>query len=207
LKAFKSRLEAKGGSLVYQDAHVPNETDYRPYIAKIGATQGMDVLFVASFGPEVAAYLKQAYEQGVRVPILAYTTFYQPKVLEIAGPAANGVCFSAPEFDPASNAPTAVELRGKLLEKYGQKELNYYVASHYDAAMLVFHAINDGARDGDGVRNYLAKLHTYEGKSGIITFLTNGASSMPLAMFTVIDGKFSRILTEPAATQQVGQGD
>lgn len=202
--AFKARLQSLGSSLVYEDAHRPGENDFRPYLPKIAGRQELDALFIASFGPEAAAFVKQAREQGVHTPLLAYTTFYSPKVLEIAGSAANGVCFSAPMFDPASSQPSVDELRGKIEHKYGHREVNYYHAVHYDATMIVLHAIAAGARDGEAVRSYLAMLKEYDGKSGHITFGPNGSADVPLRMYTVINGAFvplNDISSQPAPSK------
>ena len=100
--AFKMQFEALGGKIVFADSHNPNEGDYRPFIAKVKSAPQMDVLFIASYGPEVAKYLQQAFELGASRPVLAYTTFYSPKVLEIAGKAAEGVCFSTKSRHPCS---------------------------------------------------------------------------------------------------------
>jgi branched-chain amino acid transport system substrate-binding protein len=187
---FKQQFVAKGGALVYEDAHQPNEADFRSFINKISSIPDMDVLFVASFGPEVATYLKQANELGVKKQVISHTTFYSPKVLEIAGPSANGVLFSAPAFDATSNDPNAADLRNKVLAKYGQKEINYYVASHYDAMMLLLTAISKGNRDGESLRRYLSTLNSYQGKSGEIKFGPNGTCTIPLKIYTVVDGNF-----------------
>lgn len=187
---FKARFEALGGKIVFDDSHNPNEADYRPFVAKVKAVSQMDVLFVASYGPEVAKYLQQAFELDASRPVLAYTTFYSPKVLEIAGNAAEGVCFSAPVFDASSEQTKAVELREKLFHRYGSKESNYYVASHYDAMMLLLEQVRAGARDGPELRARLALVKSYDGLSGKITFNQNGGSTLPLKMYTVKGGIF-----------------
>jgi len=191
LDAFRKRLTELGGKIVFEDSQMPNEQDFKPYLTKIKSQAKMDILFVASFGPEVATYLKQASELGVKIPVLAYTTFNSPKVLEIAGAAANGVCYSAPAFDATSDDPAAKDIRAKLLTKYGQTESNYYIAAHYDAMMLLLSGISKGYRDSESLKTYLASLKTYQGKSGTITFLKNGAATIPLRMYTVKEGKFA----------------
>lgn len=188
--AFKARLQSLGASLVYEDAHQPGENNFRPFLPKIAARKDLDALFIASFGPEAATFVKQARAQGVYTQLLAYTTFYSPKVLELAGPAANGVFFSAPGFDPASDKPSVIELRDKIAKKYNHSEVNYYHAVHYDATMLVLRAIAAGARDGEAVRSYLAEQKEYNGKSGKIVFGKNGSAEVSLRMYTISDGKF-----------------
>lgn len=188
-EVFRSRFQELGGRIVYEDAHAPEETDYHPYITAIANTKEMDVLFIPSFGPEVATYLKQASELGVRVQAITYTTFNSPKSLEIAGQAAEGILFSAPVFESETDSAVSKELREKVASRYGQQEINYYIASHYDAMMLLLTAISKGHKDGSAIRDYLAELPSYQGKSGIITFGRNGSANMPLRIYTVAGGR------------------
>jgi branched-chain amino acid transport system substrate-binding protein len=192
-ETFKTKFETLGGKIVFTDSHNPNEGDFRPFIAKTRSVPQMGVLFMASYGPEVAKYLQQALEQGASRRLLAYTTFYSPKVLEIAGNAAEGVCFSAPAFDALSDQPKAVELRDKITKHYGSKESNYYIASHYDAMMLLLEQIRAGSHDATAIRNRLANTKSYEGLSGTINFDKNGGCTLPLKMYHVENGKFTAL--------------
>jgi branched-chain amino acid transport system substrate-binding protein len=189
-RVFSERFRELGGKIVYEEPHPRDETDYRSYIAKIKSVESMDILFVASWGNDVAYYVKQATEQGVKKTVLAYETFYTPKVLEIAGNAAEGVFFSAPAFDEHS---TQLEsLRAKLNERYGHEELNYHVAGHYDAMMIILTAISKGDRTGDDIRKTICSMKTFKGITGDIVFDDKGGASIPLAIYTVKDGKFIR---------------
>lgn len=190
LQTFSKRCETNGVKVVFTDNHQPGETDFRAYVTKVSAVKDMDVLFMASFGPEVATYMKQAAELGLRTPVIGYTTCFSQKVVEIGGGAVEGLVFSAPAFDSASEQPVAKLLRDKIKAKYGKTESNYYVASHYDAMMIVLKGIAQGARSGDSLRAYVAGLKEYDGLSGRIQFLKNGASTIPMAVYRVSNGRF-----------------
>lgn len=187
---FAKRFRELGGNIVYEDNHEPNATDYRSNIAKIKVVKDMDVLFVASWGPDVAYYLKQAKELGVNTQVLAYETFYTPKVLEIAGSAADGVIFSAPEFNAKKDEPTMNQFKEKLRKKYNHEEVNYHIAGHYDAMMLLVNAVSKGNSTGDSIKNYLQNLNEYSGITGNIKFEDNGGASIPLTVYTVENTKF-----------------
>jgi len=189
MEVFEKRFRALGGTILYEDAHLPNETDFRPYITKLAHNNQVDILFMPSVGPEVATYLKQARQLGEQTQVLTYTPFHSPKNLEIAGAAANGVLFSGPVFDADSNGEIQ-DLRAKIAAKYGQEEINYYIASHYDAMMLLLTAISHGNRTGPAIKDYIARLKTYNGKSGLITFGPYGTATLPLRIYTVTEGKF-----------------
>ncbi len=189
--AFKRRLEELGGKVVFEDAHTPNTTDFRPYLDRLARGPSIDVVFVASFGPEVAAFVRQVAERNMALNVIAYTTFNSPKVLEIAGDAAEGVEFSAPAFDAASNEPIVATLREAVRDRFNQSEVNYYIASHYDAAMLLFRAIGDGSTTGEQIRRHIASLKAFNGISGHIKFIDKGASTIPFRMYTVRNGQFA----------------
>lgn len=191
--AFSERVAQLGATVSLDLSHNPNEQDFRPLVRRISSTPELEVVFMASFGLEVAAFLKQAREQGVRTPLITYATFYQPKVLEVAGDAAEGVLFSAPAFDPEGSDPAVLALRKRMKERYGQDDLNYYVVSHYDAMMLMLTAIASGAQDGKDMRTFLANLQSYDGLSGTITFDAHGAGAVPLVLYRVTEGRFVRV--------------
>ena len=187
---FSKRFSELGGNIVFVDTHEPNATDYRTNIAKIKNVKSMDVIFVASWGTDVAYYLRQATELGVHTQVLAYETFYTPKVLEIAGSSANGVIFSAPEFNAWIDEPRLKEFREKVMKKHDQKEINYHIAGHYDAMMLVIKAVANGNYTGEAIKNYLKNIKEYNGITGSIKFDENGGANIPLTIYTVRDGKF-----------------
>jgi len=187
---FARSFAKLGGKIVYDEPHLPDERDFRTYIAKISAVKEMDVLFMASFGPEVALYLRQAKELGVSKQVLSYTPFYSPKVLEIGGTAVNGVFFTVPNFDPNSNEPIIEELKRKVFEKYQKNEVNYYIASHYDAMSLLIDAIKHGNNSSDAIRQHIRKIPSFTGITGNIEFDNNGAAYVPMKIFTVQEQKF-----------------
>lgn len=189
MEVFDRHFRALGGTIVYEDAHPPNETDFRPYITNLAHNNQIDILFMPSVGPEVATFLKQARELGEQAQVLTYTPFHSPKNLEIAGAAANGILFSGPAFDTSSSEEIK-DLSAKIAAKYGQQEINYYIASHYDAMMLLIIAISHGNKTGPAIKDYIANLKTYNGKSGIVTFGPYGTATLPLRIYTVTEGKF-----------------
>jgi branched-chain amino acid transport system substrate-binding protein len=192
-KYFSERFMELGGNILYVEGHTPNTTDFRPYITKIRNFDLMDIIFVASWGPEVATYAKQAKELGVQKQIITYETFNSPKVIEIAGETANGVIFCAPKFDENSEEPLIMQFKEKVYKKYNQNEVNYYIAAHYDAMMLLIDAIDKGNFAGEEIRNYISVLEEYYGITGKMNFNEYGAVSMDLGIYTVKDKNFVSI--------------
>ena len=59
--------------------------------------------------------------------------------------------------------------------------------------MILIAAISNGNKTGDQIRNYVANLKTYKGKTGLITFDKNGLGSVPLNAYVVKNGSFEKI--------------
>ena len=82
------------------------------------------------------------------------------------------------------------DFKEKVMRKYNQEEVNYHIAGHYDAMMLVLDAISKGNRTGETIRNYLMGLKSFQGVTGEIRFDNNGGAQLPLRLFTVRNDKF-----------------
>jgi branched-chain amino acid transport system substrate-binding protein len=189
--SFVKKFQDLGGRILDIQGHQPNVVSFQSIITKISKVSA-DIIFVASWGPEVALFAKQSKELGLKKQIITYETFNSPKVLEIAGNSAEGVIFCSPQFNENSNDIRISELREKVLQKYNQVEVNYYIAAHYDAFMLIMSAIAEGNKKGDAIRSYLANLKLYEGITGTMRFDDKGACTMALELYTVKNNQFVR---------------
>jgi branched-chain amino acid transport system substrate-binding protein len=191
-ESFSKRFKELGGIIALEEANQPNSNEFRGEITKLKSIDSLDIVFIASFGTETAFYLKQSLELGLKKQTITYETFNSPKNLEIASSAAEGIIFCSPIFDKDSSDPRIKELREKVFNKFNQTEFNFFIASHYDAAMLLFQAISKGNYDGVKIKNYISNLHEYNGVTGNILFNINGGAEVPISLYTVKDNKFIR---------------
>jgi len=189
---FKNKFESLGGKIVYSEAHPINNTDFNTYILKLKNIKNIDVLFVASWGNEVAYFAKQAKENNFNVQILAYETFKNPEVIKIAGDAINGVVFSSPKLVELEDSNTFYKMEKEVHSKFNQNEVNYHILGHYDAMMIILKAISKGNRNAEQFRNYLNNMDTYKGLTGDIKFDANGAVILPLGLYTVKNKHFTK---------------
>lgn len=179
-----------GGTVVYHDAHQPNSIDFGSILAEIATKKSIDIIYVMSFGPEVAQFAKQAKEKGQNIQIVTYETFNSPNSIEIAGDAANGIIFCSPIFDKNSNKKEIVDIKRRIKEKYNQVEFNFFIAAHYDALMILIESISNGAKNGEEIKEYLNRMSSYSGITGNIKFDKNGACIVPLQLFKVENKNF-----------------
>jgi branched-chain amino acid transport system substrate-binding protein len=115
---------------------------------------------------------------------------YDPKLLEVAGPAAEGAVFSYPTFDTKSSQPLIAEFVKAYQAKFGA-EPDAFAAQGYDAYRVMEKALAGGpAKNGPDIARRLREIGTYEGPGGRISFDQFGDVQKPLRLITVRDGKF-----------------
>lgn len=180
-----------GGKIAYMGAQQPNDNNFKSQLLKLKEISQIDVIFVMLFGPEVANFAKQAKESGLEKQIITYETFNSPTAISIAGNSANGIVFCSPKFDKDSKDVRSVLLRNRLKEKYNQVEFNYFIAAHYDAAMILIEGVAKGSRTGKVLRDYMGHLKQFQGVTGLIKFNSNGSAEVPLVIYKVNDAKFT----------------
>jgi len=186
---FKLSFCTLGGKVVFDESHAVGETDYKVIIKKL-RDKNVDMIFVASYGPEIASFAKQSKELNYNVQIITYQGFFIKSALEAAGEAANGIICIASAFDPSSKEKKVITLKKKLKAKYNSDDLNYYLAAHYDGTKILLEAIAHGNKTGTEIKNYLVRTKIFNGLTGTITFDNNGLASIPLKPYRVINKKF-----------------
>lgn len=76
------------------------------------------------------------------------SSFYDPKIFELAGTAAEGVVFSAPFYDPESQDAFIKNFVDRYHERYREIP-NVWSAYGYDVVRVAAQAIKDGGFDAD----------------------------------------------------------
>src|ERR1044072_7713069 len=115
--SFKKSFTRLGGQIVFENSHKVGESDFRTLIETMRG-KDVDMIFVASYGPEIANFAKQARELNFKVQIVTYQGFFIREALEIAQDSANGIICIASTFDPYSTESRIAALRAKLKAKY-----------------------------------------------------------------------------------------
>lgn len=192
---FKNAFSSLGGSIVFSESHATGETDYKTIIQKI-RKNSVDMVFLGSYGPEIASFARQCKEADYQVQIVTYQGFFIQSALDAAGDAANGIICLASSFNPTSNEPNIIKLRNKLKAKYNSNDLNYYLAAHYDGTKILLEAIANGNKTGEEIRNYIKKTKTFNGLTGEISFDKNGLATIPLKPYKVLNGEFVSFLKQ-----------
>lgn len=170
-KVFEESFQKLGGKIIASESFEQGATDMRPQLNKIRNLK-IDAIYMPGYPPEMAILLRQAKEMGIKIPFLSVQAFDDPKILETAKGAAEGVIFSVPKPPDPSNSVVK-----NFIDKYKQKfsrDPGVTSDTGYDALKIIVWAMNQGGTSAEEVRQQLLTLKDFPGAAGLTTFDKNG---------------------------------
>jgi branched-chain amino acid transport system substrate-binding protein len=188
---MKSALEKLGIETLTTETFGSKDTDFSAQLTKIKGLNP-DAIVVSALVEAGSGILlgKKALGFPEKVRVIGGNGLNAPKVMEIAGDAANGTLVGSPWFvgksDPASQ---------KFVEAYKAKynmEPDQFAAQAFDTLFIVAKAINDaGAAEPEKIKDALGK-EKYTGVMGPFAFTANRdpAETSGVVVIEMHDGKF-----------------
>jgi branched-chain amino acid transport system substrate-binding protein len=88
--AFVKEMASRNIKVVADISTESGQADFSADVVKIKAANA-DAIFVYTNEEESARFLREAKKQGIKAPLIGETTLLGQKVIDLAGPAANGV--------------------------------------------------------------------------------------------------------------------
>jgi branched-chain amino acid transport system substrate-binding protein len=186
-QVFALTFKSMGGTITSQEAVSPTDTDMRPVLTKI-ATGKPEFIYFPIFIAAGGHITRQAREvKGLeKVYLMGADGIFSPDFYKAAGEAAVGMYHSSPDFSAfASGYKKFLEEHQK---KYGEKPIAPFHAHAYDAAMIVFAAIEkvavkapDGSLtiDRGKLRDALYATKGFKGLTGTISCSQYGDCADP----------------------------
>ena len=184
---FTKEFKKLGGEVLIAEAFKQEDTDFRMQLTKI-KNANPDGIYLPGYPKEIPLLLKQAKELGLDKQILATEAFEDPKILEVAGDAAEGVIFSYPK--PADQKEKVVsDFISNYKKRYGE-EPGICSDTGYDAIRIIAWAMEHAGFTSQKIQKQLLKLKDFPGAAGATTFDENGDVLKPFIFKTVKNGKF-----------------
>lgn len=193
---FKKQFENLGGEVSLEESYMQGATDFRLQLTKI-KEDGADWVFIPGYIKEVTNILRQSVELGLTVRFIGGNSLYDPKLLELAGTAAEGAVFTIPMYDPKSDDLTIKKFVSAYKAQYGS-EPDAFAATGYDALRVVLKAISlsGNGTSGEQIRQGMLQIKNFSGPNGAVTFDENGDVQKPLRLMTVKNGAFVEMSAE-----------
>lgn len=184
--------------IVSEQAYPFSEKDYKPYLSKIKELNP-DVIFASGYYFQTGPLLRQARELGIQSKILGEEGADSPKLMEIAGDAAEGF-YIVTNFDRDDPRPVVQSFLAEFRNRH-KFEPDMVGASAYDAFMIITDGMKTaGSTDGKKVRDAIAAVKDYNGLTGIIGgFDEIGEVVKPVQVQVVKEGLFRHfgVVTDP----------
>jgi branched-chain amino acid transport system substrate-binding protein len=174
---FAETFKKLGGTITAQEAVAPTDTDMRPVLTKI-ATGMPEFIYYPVFIAAAGHITRQAKEVAglEKVYLMSADGSFSPDFYKAAGDTAVGMFHSSPDF--SAFAAGYKDFLAKHQKKYGEKPLAPFHAHAYDAAMVIFAAIEKVAvKEKDGtlyigrkaLRDAMVGTKGLKGLTGTIT--------------------------------------
>jgi ABC-type branched-subunit amino acid transport system substrate-binding protein len=184
-KTFRERFGAAGGRVLTEEQVALDGNDFRAQLAKLKAAGG-DLLFISSYGRNVAIIADQARELGIALPLAATSWVLIPEVLKAKG--AEGMLVTRLPFNPES------DFARKFKQKYNT-DAGFFAVQYYTATRVFARAAEEamkksgGRLDGEGVKNAIEAIRAFDTISGKLVFQPNHAAVMDIEAGVLTGGK------------------
>lgn len=164
---FVERFQEKGGKVVAIESCKEADRELRTQLSKLKKASPA-AIYGITYGREGGAFLRQAKELAIDIPMYGADVWGAPELIETAGNAATGVKIIRPE---KFEGPKYDAFAKKFKEQYAQ-DPDVYASYAYDMAYIVAVALKK-ATNGEALRNAVSATE-YDGVTGMTRFDENG---------------------------------
>lgn len=182
---FEEAVRANGGDVVAAESYLDGDTIFSAQLANIAA-RNPDGLYIAGYYTEAALIAQQAAFQGLNVPIMGGDALDSPGLIELGGPAVEGVRFTS-GFFADSDDELSREFVANYEAAYGRKP-DMLAANAYDSARILIHVIGQVGTDRAKIRDGIAALKDFPGVTGLTSFAPNGDVIKPVYILRIENG-------------------
>lgn len=184
---FKAEFVDHGGAIVFESAFQSGDTDFSALLTSL-IGQDFDVIYLPAYYNEAGLLIKQARELGITQPIMGPDGFSSPVLAELAGNTATDIYFTD-HFSQASESERVQSFLKVYQDTFG-KEAGTWQALGYDAAMLIFDAIQRAnSTDTEAINQALADTQSFEGVTGKFSIDENHNPVKPAVVIEMQDGE------------------
>lgn len=188
-EAFKKALLSYGSLICSEVGFNEGINDYRPEIKKV-FNSNPNGIYLAGLDREIGLILKQAKELGYHSKFYASAGAVSPKLIEIAGEAAEGLITVSEAFDPTDEIIAQSYFVKTYKLKFG-KEPEWVSANSYEAIKIIGTLFESGCISSEQIKEGLDSK-TFQSFSGELKFDSNGDVIKKSRLLIVKNGNFQK---------------
>jgi len=187
-KYFVSEARKLGAEIAAEEAFTPGEKDFNAIISKLKRLEP-DLVYLPTFYADFTAIMNQAERARFKPTVLANSSLFSIKTLEMGGKAVEGTMIPVNYFS-SDPRPAAQNFTRDYKALYGT-DPNQFAALAYDAAGLLTAALKAVGTDSRAkVREGLLGLKGYEGATGPISYAEGRDPAKQLVRIMIKDGQW-----------------
>lgn len=152
---FVKAVKDTGGTVVAVEGYLPDERDFRPTLIRVRDATPTGIILIGYYN-DAALIARQVRDQGLKQPLVAASSVYSPKLIELGGDAVNGLYTHSP-FSALRPRPEVQSFVTRFKAKYG-KEPDAFNAYSYDALMVAQAVISQFGATRQAVHAGFAKV-------------------------------------------------
>jgi branched-chain amino acid transport system substrate-binding protein len=211
VNAFEENFQALGGEITAHEAVGPEDTDMRPVLTTIAATNP-ELLYFPVFtkaGGFIATQSKEVSGLENVQGLMGADGLFSPDFIKAAGPAAVGMYLSSPDFSAFGSAYKDAFLPAHEA-KYGEPPISAFHAHAYDAYNMILAAVAAVAQEQpDGslqigrqaLRDALFATRDFQGLTGNVTCNATGDCADPrIAVYRLTE---DNVTSERTPTEKI----
>jgi branched-chain amino acid transport system substrate-binding protein len=152
---FARAAKELGAEIVIAEGYQPEERDFRSTLVR-ARDANPDGFALLSYAPDGALIARSVRQVGLKQPIVAASSVYSPRFIELGGDAVEGV-HTGSRYFPEDPRPEVREFITSFKAKYSV-EPDAFNAYAYDAINFAVAAIRHGGTDRRAIRDALGQL-------------------------------------------------
>ena len=152
---FVKAAKDMGAEVVAVEGYMADEKDFRSTLVRVRDAKP-DGLMLVSYYSDAALIARQVKQSGLNLPMVAASSVYSPKFVELGGDAVEGV-YTASRYFPEDPRPQVRNFITKFKAKY-DKEPDAFNAYAYDTMILMAQVMREFGIDRKSIHDGLAKV-------------------------------------------------
>ena len=152
---FVKAAKDMGAEVVAVEGYMADEKDFRSTLVRVRDAKP-DGLMLISYYSDAALIARQVKQSGLNLPMVAASSVYSPKFVELGGDAVEGI-YTASRYFPEDPRPQVRNFITKFKAKY-DKEPDAFNAYAYDTMILMAQVMREFGIDRKSIHDGLAKV-------------------------------------------------
>lgn len=186
---FNDQARRMGHQVIYEAKFDRGDKDFSSQLRMLRYAK-IDGLVIWGEAEDAGHILKQMRAAGMNQPVFGGSRLAYQQLIDIAGPAAEGVVTTA-TLDPSRVDPKWVAFREAYRKRFNEEPIDY-AAYAYDGTNILISAIKEAGLNRGRIMDVLRKyqMKSYEGATGTDYFDHTLNNIRPVYLTRVKDGKF-----------------